>query len=246
MRRILRYIYLSAGIACIAYYFVFSFSSRFGLSLGWVWPLFGAVFLACGFLCEKPLPRLLRRGWRTLLLAGLVWFMCLEGLVVSGMTQSAPPNMDYVIVLGARVEAGGPSPALTRRLNAAMDYLSASPDTVVIASGGQGSDEPMSEAACIRDELIKRGIAPERILTEDRSTDTEENISLSMELIDNKQACVGIITNNFHVWRAEKLARSAGLENARGIAAKYTGPTLFHYMFREAVCITVEFLRGNL
>jgi len=245
MRKILRYIYLSAGIACIAYYFVFSLASRFGLSLGWIWPFFGAIFLACAFLCEKNVPPVLRLAWRSLMLIGLIWLMVLEGFVLTGMTQSAPENMDYIIVLGARVEKDGPSPALTRRLNAAAEYLEDSPDTLVIASGGQGSDEPMSEAECIRNELVARGIEPGRILLEDKSTDTMQNIAFSMELIDDHRASVGIITNNFHVYRAEKLARAAGLENACGIAAKYTGYTLFHYMFREAVCITVEFLRGN-
>lgn len=245
MHRILRYVYIAAGAACCGYYFVIGLASRFGLSLSWMWLALGAAFICAGILCIRPLPRALRWGWRLALLACMVWLMAMEGLVVSGMTRSAPANVDYLIVLGARVESDGPSPALTRRLNAAMEYLEDSPDTIIIASGGQGSDEPMSEAACIRDELVRRGVAPERILLEDSSTDTQENITCSMALIGDTGASVGILTNNFHVYRAEKLARSAGLENVCGIAARYTGFTLFHYMVREAICITVEFLMGN-
>lgn len=246
MRRFLKFLYLSAGIACTAYYFLMGFTSRFGQSMSWMWPVLGGAFIISGVLCTRPLPHGLRWFWRIGILTGLVWLMLLLGLVVSGMTQTAPVNMDYIIVLGARVEQDGPSPALTRRLNAAMDYLEDSPDTIIIASGGQGSDEPMSEAQCIRDELVKRGISPDRILMEDKSTDTAENITHSMALMEDTSASVGVLTNNFHVWRAQKLARSAGLENAVGIAAKYTGYTLFHYMVREVICITVEFLRGNL
>ena len=245
MHRISKALYMTAGIACIVYFFILGLASRFGQSLSWMWPVLGIIFIGAGCLCGRPLPRRLRRVWRCALLMGAVWLCALLALVMSGMTQTAPANMDYLVVLGARVEQDGPSPALTRRLNAAMDYLEQSPDTIVIASGGQGSDEPMSEAQCIRDELVRCGIAPERILLEDRSTDTQENIAFSMALMEDKDASAGILTNNFHVWRAVKLARSAGLENAWGVAAKYTGWTLFHYMLREAVCITVEFLRGN-
>ncbi len=246
MHRMLKLLYFAAGAACTGYYFLLGHASRFGLSMAWMWPVLGAAFIASGALCDRPFPRWLRWGWRGGILLGMVWLTALLCPVVSGMTQSAPANMDYLIVLGARVEQDGPSPALTRRLNAAMAYLENSPDTLVIASGGQGSDEPVSEAECIRSELIRRGIAPERILIEDKSTDTMQNIAYSMALMDDHSKSAGIVTNNFHVWRAERLAKAAGLENARGIAAQYTGYTLFHYMVREVICITVEFLRGNL
>ena len=245
MRKFLKLLYIIAGSVCIGYYFILGHASRFGLSMSWMWLVLGGAFVVSGILCTRPIPHWFRWFWRIGILTGLVWLTLLLGLVVSGMTQTAPANMDYLIILGARVEQNGPSPALTRRLNAAMDYLEDSPDTVIIASGGQGSDEPMSEAACIRDELVKRGVSPDRILLEDKSTDTAENIAYSMALMDDTGASTGIITNNFHVWRAQKLARSAGLPNAYGISARYTGYTLFHYMVREVICITVEFLRGN-
>lgn len=245
MPKFLKTSYVTAGILCIIYYFLMGIASRFGQSLSLLWPFAGSAFIAAGILCTKPLPRFIRLGWRICLLAGMAWLMIMLGFVLSGMFRTAPANMDYLIVLGARVEQNGPSPALTRRINAAMEYLEDSPDTIIIASGGQGSDEPMSEALCIRNELIRRGISPDRILLEDQSTDTYDNIAFSKQLIENPAASTGILTNNFHVYRAEKLARSSGLENACGIAARYTGWTLFHYMVREAVCITVELLRGN-
>lgn len=243
--RILRWIYFAAGFAAIGYYFLLGKVSRFGLSISWIWLLIGCFFILGGIGCRLKVPRGLRVQWRCVVAAALIVLGVLEGLVVSGMHQTAPANLDYIIVLGARVESDGPSPALNRRLNAAMDYLKDNPDTMVIASGGQGRDEPMSEAACIRDELVRRGIAPERILLEDQSTDTSENIRYSMALIEDHAAQVGVVTNNFHVYRAQKLARGAGLVNAHGIAAQYTGYTLLHYMVREAICIMVDGLRGN-
>ena len=239
-------LYIFSGAVCVAYYFLIGFYSRFGLSIQWVWLALGAMLIAAGLLTRQALPHWLRYAWRAALCAGLAVVLALECLVVSGMSAAAPPGMDYLVVLGASVYADGPSPALTRRVNAVMACLDEHPNATIIASGGQGRSEPMSEAQCIRDELVKRGVDPGRILLEDRSTDTRENIAYSKALIGRTDAAVGIVTNNYHIWRSLRLARRAGLVNAHGIAAEYTGPTLFHYMIREAVSITVSFLRGYL
>ena len=247
MQKVLRFIYIVLGIACIGYYFVIGLASRFGLSMSWMWLLGGAVLIGAGLVSGfKRLPRWLRYAWRGMLCAGVVLVIGLESLVISGMVSAAPKDLDYLVVLGARVDPDGPSPALQRRLNAAMAYLEDKPETMVIASGGQGADEPMSEAQCIRDELVKRGIDADRILMEDQSTTTAENIDFSMGLIGDASSSVGVVTNNYHVYRAVGIAKAAGLEDAHGIAAEYTGYTLFHYMIREAACIAVDFLRGNL
>lgn len=247
MKKIIKPLYITLGILCIAYYFVLWRASRLGLSMSGLWPVLGVVLIAAGVLSgSRRVPGWLRVAWRAALCAGLAGLLALEGLVISGMMSTAPAGLDVLIVLGARVDPDGPSPALTRRLNAVTACLDDHPDAVIIASGGQGRDEPMSEAQCIRDELVRRGVDPARILTEDRSTSTRENIVNSMALMDDPAAATGIVTNNYHVWRAVRIARKAGLSNAHGIAAQYTGHTKFHYMIREALCIVVDFLRGNL
>ena len=239
-------VYGIAGVACIAYYFILGFSSRFGLSMSLLWPVLGVAFMAAGLLGRLRLPRWLRFGWRALLGTGLALILAIEIPVISGMHAQAPERLDVLIVLGARVEDDGPSPALRRRLNAVMEVLKTHPDVTIIASGGQGADEPMSEAQCIREELVKRGVDEGRILLEDRSTTTAENMAFSARLLDDPAASVGIVTNNYHVWRAVQTARKAGIVNACGISAEYTGWTLAHYMVREALCAVVDKLRGNL
>ena len=247
MSIILKPIYIILSILSIAYYFLLWHASRLGLSMSGMWPVIGVVLIAAGLLCTSArIPKWLHIAWRAALCVGLVCLLALEALVVSGMFSTAPADMDYLIVLGARVDPDGPSPALNRRLNAVMACLDDHPNAIIIASGGQGSDEPMSEAECIRQELVKRGVDPSRILIEDKSTATAENIAFSMALMDDPNARVGLITNNYHVWRAVHIARKAGLTNCHGIAAKYTGHTRFHYMIREGICIVVDFLRGNL
>lgn len=245
-RRVLRWVYIACGAACLAYYVVLGLASRFGLNLSGLWPALGAVLIAAGLLATRDVPRWLRVGWRALAAVALATLVALLIPVISGMHATATQPLEYLIVLGARVEKDGPSPALQRRLNAVTDVLPDHPDAVIIASGGQGADEPMSEAQCIRDALIARGVDPGRILLEDRSTTTAENLAFSATLIPDKTARAGIVTNNYHVWRAVRTARKAGLVNACGIAAKYTGWTKFHYMVREAVCIAVDGLLGHL
>ena len=247
MNKILKPLYIVLGVASVAYYFVLWHASRLGLSMSAMWPVIGVVLIVAGLLCGSPrVPRWLRIVWRSGLCVGLACLLALECLVISGLHAVAPAGMDYLIVLGARVDPDGPSPALNRRLNCVMSILDDHPDAIIIASGGQGSDEPMSEAQCIHDELIRRGVDASRILMEDRSTATAENIAFSMALMDDPSAETGLITNNYHVWRATRIARKAGLQNVHGIAAMYTGYTKFHYMVREAICIAVDFLRGNL
>ena len=247
MKKLLKIVYFVLGALCVAYYFVLWRASRLGLSMSAMWPALGAVLIVCGFLCDNPhIPRWLHIGWRALVCLGVAGVLALECLVISGLHAAAPPGMDYLIVLGARVDPDGPSPALNRRLNCVMAVLDDHPDAKIIASGGQGADEPMSEAQCIRDELVKRGVDPSHILLEDRSTATIENLRYSMALMDDTAAPTGLITNNYHVWRAVRIAKKAGLVNVHGIAAEYTGHTKFHYMIREAVCIVADFLRGNI
>lgn len=239
-------VYIVAGIACFIYYIVIGLFSRFGLSISWIWPAAGVALVAAGLLTRASLPHWLRWAWRGALIAGLAVVIALEGLVLSGMHAAAPAGMDYLIVLGANVYQDGPSPALTRRLNAVMDVLDDHPDAVIIATGGQGANEPISEAQCIRDELVKRGVDAGRIRMEDQSTDTWENVVNCKAMIEDDNAAVAIVTNNYHIWRSLRMARRAGLTNVHGIAATYTGPTLFHFMIREAVSIVVHGLKGHL
>lgn len=154
----------------------------------------------------------------------LVGFVVAEILIVGGGESDAGPGADYVIVLGAALHGETPSKILDGRLEAALDYLERNPDTKAVLSGGQGSGEDISEAEAMRRYLEAGGISSERLLLEDRSTNTAENIRFSKELIESG-ARVVLVSNEFHLFRSRRIARLNGL-NAEAIAA----PTPYWYL----------------
>ena len=114
------------------------------------------------------------------------------------MNAEPEPKLEYVIVLGAGLNGSTPSNTLKKRIEEGYIYMSENPDTILIASGGQGFKESISEAECIKRELVKMGISEDRIILEDRSTSTIENLKYSLMILGDPDAEVGIITNSFH------------------------------------------------
>lgn len=118
-----------------------------------------------------------------------------------------------VIVLGCKVNGTTPSKYLYDRCRAAADYLLQNPNDKAILSGGQGPDEDISEAQCMKNTLVKMGIDEKRLILEDKSTSTQENISFSAEIIEkeNLSKNVLVVTNEFHEYRAKLLCDENGL-----------------------------------
>ena len=176
-----------------------------------------------------------------IILAVILGIIILTALVVSGFMLSVnyktPSENLTVIVLGCKVRGENPSLMLTERLNAALDYLNENPDSNVIVSGGMGKDEIVSEASVMKRWLIENGIDEERIVLEDKSTDTHENLENCKSIIDSDgsgklSTSVGICTNEFHEYRALSIAKENGL-NASSIKADTAWWLLPTYWVRE-------------
>lgn len=132
-----------------------------------------------------------------------------------------PDKVYTVIVLGCKVKNGRPTRMLRRRLNAAIEYLRKSSESVCIVSGGQGSDEICSEAFAMKEYLIGKGIDKERIYTEDRSTDTAENLNFSLKIVQTRKLpeSIAIATDGFHQYRASLIAARMGI-NVKAISSQ--------------------------
>lgn len=151
-------------------------------------------------------------------------------------------DADCVIVLGCQVRGEQPGRMLTRRLTKALELLDKRPQAVCIVSGGQGSDEDISEAEAMKRWLTARGIAEERIFTESASTSTEENLMFTAKLI-GEQKIEGkfvVVTNEFHQFRAHLYAKRAGLDVSHASAA--TGVSVLNSWIREWMAIVAIFL----
>lgn len=144
----------------------------------------------------------------------------LLGLTAAGITEyfvqkaslgTAREPVEYLVVLGAKVNPNGPSVSLQDRIDAAYAYLTAHPETVAVVSGGKGADEPMSEAECMARVLTAKGIPEEQIWLEDRASSTDENLRFSLALIaertGQKPAKIGVLSSEYHLLRAELMTR---------------------------------------
>ena len=152
--------------------------------------------------------------------AGIFLALCvcyagiLSGLMLNAMLSAPSDSTAPVIVLGCKVNpSGNPSLMLQKRIDAAADYLAENPEAFCIVSGGQGADEPQSEAQVMFDGLVKLGIDPSRIIKEDKSTSTMENLEFSLELLAQHNISaeeIVIVTDGFHQYRAHLMAQSFG------------------------------------
>ena len=140
-------------------------------------------------------------------------------------------NLDYIIVLGAQVKESGPSIVLRYRLDRAVSYLKENDNTLVIVSGGQGANEKATEASVMKEYLVNNGINENRIIIEDKSNTTKENLINSKKITrDNKS--IGIVTNNFHMYRALLIGKKYKV-NAVGIPSKSNSYYLPNNLLRE-------------
>ncbi len=183
-----------------------------------------------------------------------VSFVFLCGYIFSQESNALPlsslPENTVVLTLGAKVEAtGAPGKVLRRRLDTTYNMLSEREDLICIVSGGKGDDEPISEALCMKNYLTERGIAPDRIILEDKATNTIENIKNSMEILKGTEyGALAVVTTNFHLPRAEYLCSRLGVDMER--AYFYPAPdtgiyTLYTILVREYMSYCKLFIFGT-
>lgn len=188
-----------------------------------------------------PVTVFLRRLIYVFLILGILAASITEGFIVSAAHPDSQPACDYIIVLGAGVNGSKPSLSLQERIQAAYAYLTAHPNTIAVLSGGQGSGEDITEAACMYGELTAMGIDGSRLLLEEKSSSTMENLTFTMELLQaqsgSRPARMGIVSSEYHLFRAGLFAKALGVESV-GIPAKTTWVSLrLNYYLREVAAV---------
>lgn len=154
-------------------------------------------------------------------------------------------HYDFIIIHGAGLLDGERvTPLLKRRIDKAVQAFqqSKNPHIRLIASGGQGSDEKISEAQAMYNYLVEHTDVPkEAIILEEKSTTTYENLLFSKEigeqLIENPRFL--FVTNDYHVFRTSTYARQIGMQgDGLGCStASYYIPSAF---IREYVAMCVK------
>lgn len=209
--------------------FVFNSGSAVGMALGLLVFLLSLFFprvkARIARLRTQKRGKILLSAVSVLLLAVLVYVTAVTALVVHGFSasQSIPENTP-AIVLGCAVDGDKPSRMLQKRIDAAFEYLTENPQATCILSGGKGDGENLSEAEAMYQSLVEKGISPERLCKEDKSTTTAENMQYSKAILESTDLgdTVVLITTDFHPFRAGLLAEKYGLSTYKVCARSGT------------------------
>ena len=150
---------------------------------------------------------------------------------------------DYIVVHGAGLSGTKPTPLLAARLDKGVElWEGGGRKAVIIASGGRGSDEQVSEAEAMKRYLVEeRGVPSDAVMLEDRSANTMENLRNSKAIMDARSGVgayrTAVVTSDYHVFRTAEYAHKIGLA-ADGVGSKtarYYWPTAF---IREYVAVS--------
>ena len=189
------------------------------------------------------------RIFSVILALGLLVVGVTEALVIRASFGDPDKSCQYMVVLGAKVRADGPSVSLWDRIYGAQAYLLEHPEVIAVVSGGQGADEPMTEAQCMYDALVALGISPDRIWVEDKAESTWENLNFSLNLIEEKTGArpteIGVLSSEYHLFRASLFAKACDV-GFIGIPAKTSRASqLINHCMREVAGVWHYILLGG-
>lgn len=219
-----------AGLIFDGFYVLFKESVNTGVIIT---VILGVAMFANGILCKKRIRKL------------ALICLCLElvfvgGVQVYGMIDTVTYKEEVLIVLGASLKDNTPAPALKARLDKAVEYADKNPEALIVVSGGQGGADSITEAAAMQAYLVEYGIKREQIIVEPKATSTAENMTYSKELLDERfktKYNVAFVTNDFHVCRADMLAKKRGFKNATHLHAELQWYNYVPYYIRETMAM---------
>ena len=182
-----------------------------------------------------------------LVLAGALAFCALLAAVLFGAHDDVEGDPGVMIVLGCQVREDGPSVLLRDRLDEALAYWEDHPDITIVVSGGQGPNEPTTEARAMADYLMEGGVAEDQLLLEGDSHNTNQNLRGSLAVLEEAGVDLSngviLVSNGFHLTRAQMLAERIGYENVSVLAAPTSHlPSRLHMYIREPIALVKSFV----
>jgi len=188
------------------------------------------------------------KGLKYLVITGILFLLCMITFItIYGNTDTVTFEEDAIIVLGAGIKGETITLTLKYRLDKAYEYYTKNQDIYLVLSGGQGFQEDITEALAMERYLIGKGIPKEKIIKEENATSTFENFVYSKEILDDHfkgQYKTAFITNNFHIYRASKIASLAGLKSTH-YHAKIQWYTMSVNYLRECAAILKLWILKN-
>ena len=143
-------------------------------------------------------------------------------------------NADYIVVLGAGIIGDKVTPLLAARIEKGIELLCYNPNAVLIMSGGQGPGEDIPESEAMAAYAVDQGVDMEKIVVEQKSVSTQENLRFSRELMNRQKPEIIVVTTAYHVFRALILAKQQGIR-CKGFGAKTKWYFTLNAFIREFV-----------
>lgn len=135
----------------------------------------------------------------------------IQGLIYFASKDDFKKEQDYALVLGAKVNKGEISKTLEKRLDAAYKYLKEHKKTKAILCGGKEKNDNFSQSYYMKKYLLNKGIGEKRLILEEKSKNTFQNIKFALFKMEKKPSSVMIISSDYHIFRAKLILRRFGV-----------------------------------
>ena len=195
----------------------------------------------------RKFPKWIRISCKVIFCVVAASFLIVEGIILSNMRGKASVNeAEYLVILGCQVNGSLASLPLLRRGYNAVNYMKRHENLKAVITGGQGPRENITEAEAMRRLLAENGIGEERILIEDKSRSTIENLKFANELYSLLDKNIVIVTSDYHMFRSLSIAKKLGYQNVAGLAATSQLSVLPAYLLREYAAVMYYVLSGRM
>lgn len=251
----MNFLWLISGILFDVYFVLMNILSPgtflgtfFSFSAVWFW--LSAFCLAMFFLRKRHLWRNLSKTAKTVVLSvlGLGFAVAATALffICNPKLGDGTEQVDYVILLGGGITKDAElTNSVKQRVMVCGEYLKSHPDAVCVVTGGKGPFSPCSESNVLKPAVVACGVEDSRVLEEDKAKDTIQNFEFSSKVLSEYtgksieeilNSRITVITNDFHIARAERLAKRIGYTQVTGFCAKTPVAFKLNTYCREICC----------